>query len=1210
MGRFKLFIRRFDEDDIRITVGIQAATNSKSESQKIISDLDNIEEHASTTMSSLKDFSTKGADGLVGLKNAVKDLLKQSEQLSKTMSKMTPTASSSFTTKSNKLEGASALKETKIGFTGGASDDITQLLKEASFLYGEIFKKTSLIRQEEQNQVKLAEQQIANLTQENALKQQQQAQDAVKISFENSYTDIGGNAELTAQYREQYNAILSLLSAEEQETAVKKLMNDESKKRVNSAVSEIQALKEAALNTDKNSSSMSKLKMVMGTVTAATDKVKNGFKKLVSELKQAAINWRIIGGLLRSIINTFVNLVDNAAAYEESLNLYTVAMGDYADQATEWANRISEPLYLDPKDIMQYAGAFYNLTNGLGASSDAAYLMSTNLTQLSYDMSSYLNIDVEAAQAKIQSAITGQARAVASAGVAMQQASLQELAYELQLKDTTVALNDNALEQVRHSIGIKKSVKDMTQAEKTYLRYIQIMRSTTHMQGDLARTIVTPANAMRVMRTQFTLLGRSIGQVFIPILMKVIPYIMLLTQALQRLARWLGKKLGYEVADIDYSSLDKGAKAFSNLGDYAEDAAGKAKKAGDSISRSLAPFDNLNVVESESSGAGGDAGIGGGGASVLDDLEEYLTGYDMLNGLTDKFNQELEKAKQKLKDMMPLIITIGALFLGWKLATGFMKAIMFVSDFLDAWKTVKSLPVFASIGNGLKGLLSASLISDLPAAFASIAGSIQAVLAGSMSIADAWTIFILPALETIAAVVGGIVLTIAGIFKFVEGIKDIINGNTFKGIVKVIEGIALVVAGIALLFGGWIVAAVAAVVAVVAAVVEHWDAVKQFFINLWEGVKNGFITAWNAIVEFFTPAIEWIGETVSAIGQFFVDLWDGIVNIFTTVVDWVDETIITPLINLISPIVAWFAELFSSIFETLKDIGENIIGFIRGCWEIITIVFSVVSSWFNENVIQPVYKFFKKLWTNVKEFAIGAWEGIKKVFITIGTWIYDNIISPVTDFFSTMWKNFKEGAQKAWEGVKNIFSKVATFFKDIFSKAWEGVRKVFSIMGTIFEGIKEGIFNAFCNVVNAIIDGINTVVSIPFKGINKALEKIKNIEILDYKPFENKIHTIDIPQIPHIGSYEQGGYPTSGELFFANENGKAEYITSVGNKTAVANQDQMITAITNAILTGMQSIETGKGITQVYIGNEKVYEGYGRQQNRQADRYGTTLVKV
>lgn len=108
-----------------------------------------------------------------------------------------------------------------------------------------------------------------------------------------------------------------------------------------------------------------------------------------------------------------------------------------------------------------------------------------------------------------------------------------------------------------------------------------------------------------------------------------------------------------------------------------------------------------------------------------------------------------------------------------------------------------------------------------------------------------------------------------------------------------------------------------------------------------------------------------------------------------------------------------------------------------------------------------------------------------------------------------------------------------------------------------------------------------------------------------------KVSYTTMPKV-NVAKFADGGYPTKGDLFFMNENGP-EYMASIGNRTAVANQDQMAAVITNAVIAGFDKLQPRNnqpGITQVYIGNDKVYEGHGTYQNRQADRYGTTYIKI
>lgn len=189
-------------------------------------------------------------------------------------------------------------------------------------------------------------------------------------------------------------------------------------------------------------------------------------------------------------------------------------------------------------------------------------------------------------------------------------------------------------------------------------------------------------------------------------------------------------------------------------------------------------------------------------------------------------------------------------------------------------------------------------------------------------------------------------------------------------------------------------------------------------------------------------------------------------------------------VNAANP-VAWIMLAIAAVVALGAVIIKN--------WDSIKEVFSKIWSWISEKVIEPVKngfastgEYLKEKWTKVKEFFSGLWEGMKN------------------------------GAKNAWEGIKNIFSTVATFFRNIFTNAWEGVKKVFSVGGKIFDGIKDGILNGFKAIVNAIIGGINKVVSIPFNGINWALKKIRDIEFLGISPFKDLIKTIDIPQIPKL----------------------------------------------------------------------------------------------
>lgn len=689
------------------------------------------------------------------------------------------------------------------------------------------------------------------------------------------------------------------------------------------------------------------------------------------------------------------------------------------------------------------------------------------------------------------------------------------------LRNVGVAMSEATLQTLAYELGIEKMVRNMTEAEKAQLRYIQIMRSSTEWQTDMGRTLITPANALRVMRQQFVQLGRAIGRVFIPIVMKLMPYVIAMTQLLTGFANKLAKALGFEIKDINYSGLEDISAGVTEIGDSAD-------KTADKLNTMLAPFDDLNVVQNKSeSASSGLSSIGG-------DLGIDLPGYDALAKLNEEFGKNVDDARKKLEDLIPVIKTVAIALAGiWvtnKIAK-FINSLLTIHTllkniagsvvFTKFTAFIKSIPLFATLSESVKG----------------IGLGISTWLTGGATFGEMIS-FILPYLGTFAQIIGGISVVLLGISRTITGIKEIINGDTFKGILQILQGIALVVGGIALLLGGWVVAIVAGVIAGVALVIEHWSAVKEFFVGLWGNIKEGFNTLWVNIVEIFTPVAEWFNNNV-----------------------------IQPIMDKFSPIINWFSQLFGSIWQTVKDVWGNITGFIAGVVEIIQV----------------------------------AWD----IFVPY----FDSIITPVKGFFSGLWEGMKTGAKMAWEGIKSVFSTTADFFRNTFEGAWKAVKAVFSVGGKIFDGIKDGIVNAFRTVVNAIITGINKVVAVPFNKINEALKKIKNVEILGITPFKNKITTINVPQIP---LFEQGGYPTSGDLFFANENGIPEMVGRIGNQTAVANNDQITTSITNALMSALSQYDFGggKSPTTIYIGNKKVYEGYGDYVADENDRYGTNMIKI
>ena len=934
--------------------------------------------------------------------------------------------------------------------------------------------------------------------------------------------------------------------------------------------------------------------------------------------------------------------INKSNEYTENLNLFTVAMGQYANSAMEYANTVSEAMGIDTSDWIRNQGVFMTLATGFGVVGDRAATMSQQMTQLGYDISSYYNIAVEEAMQKLKSGFSGELEPLRNLGYDLSQAKLEAIAL---------------------SLGIDKTVSSMTQAEKAELRYYAIMTQVTQVQGDMARTLNDPANQLRVLQAQLQMAARSLGNLFIPALNAVLPYAIAAAKVIRVLADAVAGLFGFEFPEMDTSGVSNLATGAGDASEAIGEAADNAKK----LNKTMLGIDELNVVsDSSGSGSGTDASAGTGFGfelptydfigeaansrvnQIVEEMKEWLGITGEIDSWADFFNTRLGK-------ILTLVGLIGTGFALWKISKNTITGIATLKDLLAKTNMTKPMMgaaggIFALTGGAIEltgiidaiknGLDGFNLVEILGGGGALAGGA--ALLGKSLGSA------------VIGGAIGGIV---AGVPAFITGVYDaIVSGIDWLNSLLITAGATAAGAGIGALIGS-IGGPIGALIGLAVGLLtdfgiwlwQNFEKVEEWFNGLPGIVKvlgttlvfvltggivpiiTGIITLikkWNSVVETFQNGC-------SAVGQFFVDLWNGIVSVWNTVATWFDTNVIQPVVNFFSglwvsvsgffvnlwtsistaasdcwnaivtffsPAISWFSQLFGSIWQTISDIFYNIGVIASGCWQIIQAVWGIVSAWFNTKVIQPVVNFFVQLWSTIstaainawngiKNAAIGAWNGIKTVFSTIGSWVNQYIIQPVGNFFSNLWTGFINGAKNAWAGVKSVFGSVVSFFQTTFQNAWAGIVKVFSTAGEIFTNIKDAILTAFKSVVNGIIRGLNNVIAVPFNGINTALNKIKNINILGLTPFSS-LKSISVPVIPQLA---QGGVVDAGQLFVAREAG-AELVGNVGRKTAVMNNDQIVESVSQgvyqAVVAAMRANSGNEGGAQsvnVYLDGKQVY---------------------
>jgi len=864
----------------------------------------------------------------------------------------------------------------------------------------------------------------------------------------------------------------------------------------------IQELEKADI--DKFTQQMKNLAAAMKPFADEMNKVSSGFSAFPSRIQRLITSTEQYNGTVRrattstnawnsalkaisfvAIYRAAAKLLGIAIAkssqYTEDLNLFTVSMGRYAEEAYNYAQKVSEVMGIDPAEWMRNQGVFNTIIAGFGVAGDKAAFMAKNLTQLGYDLASFYNIDFESAMQKVQSGISGELE------------PLRRLGYDLSVA---------RLEQERLNLGIDKSVSSMTQAEKSQLRYYAMMTQVTQVQGDMARTLENPANMLRVLRAELEQAARAVGNIFIPILTKVLPIAIAVASALQEIIAAIATLFGITVKSPKWGDAIGSASAGSGaIADNMDSAAGSAKE----LKRYLAGFDELNVLPDQNQGGSGSgAGVGGG------DLGLDLPGYDFLkNAVTtqiDEWKKKLEPlvsfVKDNLKEILGLIATIGIALLAWKLSNDFLNGIMALKTL---GKNGLSIPLTISAGviltatgftiefsgikdaiekklnsfnfgeiilGGLTGTAGAGLLGKgigqfIAKAFGESAVA-KAITAGGGTISTG----------LIGAAIGGIV---AGIPMFVTGVYDaIMNGlNVLNGLL-VPAGATMAGAGIGAIIGslgGPIGTGIGALIGLAV------GALTDLGILIYQ--------KWDEICAFFAPVAEWFNiNVVQPISGFFSGLWDGIVKTF-------------------SPAVTWFSDLWKSVSQTFEDVFYNIGVLVSGTWETIKIVWGIVSGCFDTNVIQPLSNLFSSLWGGITKWASDTWTKICDGFLTAYNYINTHFLTPLR-------------------------TAVATVF--------------------------DGLVGAVKAALNGVISVLNSALRWIFGGINSILSDLKNFSIAGYSPFAG-LRTISVPQIPMLAD---GGYVDQGQLFIAREAG-AEMVGSIGRRTTVANNDQIVDGITYGV---------------------------------------------
>lgn len=817
--------------------------------------------------------------------------------------------------------------------------------------------------------------------------------------------------------------------------------------------------------------------------------------------------------------------IEGTTDYIEAFNYYTVAFNKVGkewgkdfekfgydnaeDYAQSFGNRVNEllgkmsglkvdvdgglisesgmkNLGLNLQEITQYASQLASITNSLGQTGEVTTAISKSMTMLAGDISSLFNVDYSTVATNLQSGLIGQSRALYKYGIDITNATLQTYAYKY---------------------GIEKAVSEMSQVEKQQLRLLAILDQSKVSWGDLANTINSPSNMIRQFTNNVKEAGMVLGQLFIPVLQKVLPVINGVVIAIKRLLVSVANLLGIK---IDFSAFGKGVSGYNeNLEDTADalDKVGKSAKKAKSYTLGI---DELNIID-PNSGSSGSSSAGGAGIDLTKEIMDATAEYEkvwqeafdkMQNtamGWADKVSKVFKPVKDIIEDLSYAFkfdsdawFKVAGMDTS-KLVTGIFDWFTRAIDSVD-WEKIGR-----HIGSFLDGM-------DWTAIFTSAGNFIETAIDAAI---DLWKG------SFDAAPIEITIITAIGLLKF-TGVGDIIWG-------KISDKLSATVLGSSI-----------GIVPTIAIAAATWE----IGFNVGKSLGEALFPDDKEIYENFS----FFGE-----GGFFDTikntdfsiLFDAWKQMNSDAADFLTKTMpIRQFFDFLSQFKLDVNDTFGlvSVFENLKPIAEN---------------------WFNEYV-KPWFSTerWSELGENIKQSLSDKWDSFTQWWSGTGipSWWNGNV-SPW--FTKEKWQNFGETIKSS---LKDKWTSFTLWWSGIgFAKWWNNVKSYFTTEKWTWSGIKDGLSNAWNNAIAAVKQIWNSFANWINDKLNFSWDPI-TIAGIQLAPGGS----ISLGKIP---TFETGGYvPSRYTMFMAGENGVPEIAGTVGGKTAVAGGVE-ITGIKDAINT-------------------------------------------
>jgi len=872
----------------------------------------------------------------------------------------------------------------------------------------------------------------------------------------------------------------------------------------------------------------------------------NGLMHLLGMAKRYVVTGFVIHAFSK-VRELFAGAVRNTMHWTEAINYFNVAYGELAETAGAFYDELSATLGLDIASIAEPSATFQQIARSIGYTADEAYSLSRNLIKIGLDLSSLTDRKYSEVFEDLQAGIlAGQTKTVRKYGVDLTEASLKQ-----------TALNE----------GILVNVENMSQLDKVYLRYKTLFNSAMIAQGDFAKTLETPSNALRVWKSSLDALSRAVGSVFIPVLTRVIPYVIAFTRCIQQAVQAIGIFFGYteeQWKNTDFSGRVDVSEYFDDI----EGSAGGASGAVDKLKKNIMGFDQFHILKDMASSGGGGGGIGVADTIQNKNWEEWDMLLDQITGgkvdaimgnitsamkpLSDAFANLYDAVVRAKEPLLKLWDKVLVPFGTWAIGTflpSVVDTIAKIADFFaDNPEWLTALLSFVAALKIMGGLSGVSIALGGGGALAGLAGAGGAALSVAAVTLTAGAVYLWGTEEgrELAGKLGELIYELKTLPFFDP--KKMSDAELVEKAIKLNEKESLTEREFNTLYG------ISKEIARRDFTQEQTEAINAFLEasekysdGIWTLLSTGDRSGLTEKPVYSFSRDYWAGEgslsspthhenfpkEMKVLAQDVWALERGYISLEQANKNWqsVMSKSADAAIDAYADVNTEVLELtptFSGLAKTAEKTNSNI-----GAGSIKTA--GIIKSSFS-----------------------GASASAVKSIKGIGV-AGSSAVGGVARASATASSDALNGMKSTWEGVaQSINTSVSASMQTVMG----------AIGNTSMLTAAAVNYRNFSNVLTdtlrtMMVNTSRTVESMfrMFAGLPPSIMQRLGMSMVGYKPVN----------IPQLKMYASGGFPSMGELFLARENG-AEMVGSFGNKTAVANNEQIVSGITYGVASGIRSV--------------------------------------